>query len=265
MLEQLYKDLGYGDILHDVNGLPIPFDPKWTKIGVAVSGGADSALLLHLLCDIITKNSLEVDVHVISNIRGWKAKPWQRQNSIDVYNYIRSKFSNIRFHRHENFVPPEFEWADQGPTLTDEYGKRVSGDIIELRAFAEFVGYTEQLDAYYNAVTRNPKSASFNNAMPTRDVDPSLETARLMIMPHMDLIACHPLRFVDKSWVASLYKNLDLFDLFNLTRSCEGDKTVRPEVFFDLDYKTYKPGDPVPICGRCFWCRERAWAWHNAE
>lgn len=264
-LDEIYKETGYNNIVHNVNGVPVPLDPKWKKIGVAISGGADSALLGYILCKLITENKLDIEVHVISNIRGWKLKPWQRQNSLDVYNYICQQFPNIKFKRHENFVPPEFEWADKGPTLVDEYGKSVSGDNIELRAFAEFIGHSEQLDAYYNAVTRNPKSISISNAMPTRNLEPSVDNAKLMIMTHMNLTACHPFRFVEKNWVVGTYQLLGQLDLFDMTRSCEGDNSTRPEIFMGLDFKTYDPGQSVPICGRCFWCKERAWAWHNAK
>jgi len=264
-LDEIYKETGYSDIVHNVNGVPIPLDPKWTKIGIAVSGGADSALLCYILCKLITENNLNIEVHVISNIRGWKLKPWQRQNSIEVFEYIKQAFTNITFKRHENFVPPEFEWGDKGPTLVDEYGKSVSGDNIELRAFAEFIGHTEQLDAYYNAVTRNPKSITIHNAMPTRNLEPSIENAKLMIMRHMNLTACHPFRFIEKDWVVSTYRLFDQLELFDLTRSCEGDMSTRPEIFVDMDYTTYTPGQLIPICGRCFWCKERAWGWTNAQ
>ena len=42
-------------------------------------------------------------------------------------------------------------------------------------------------------------------------------------------------------------------DLFNITRSCEGE-------FNGINYKTYTPGQFVPLCNECFWCKERAWA-----
>ena len=54
-------------------------------------------------------------------------------------------------------------------------------------------------------------------------------------------------------------------DLFDLTRSCEGDADIYPEVFGDLDYKTYVPGSPVPTCGKCFWCKEREWGVANSD
>jgi hypothetical protein len=243
-----------------VNDVEIPFDYNWSSIAISLSGGADSALLAYLLCDHIQKNNIEsFTIHIISHTRMWKTKPWQEHDSLAVFRWLLNEFPNITFHRHTNFIAPELEWGDKGPTIIDEYGKLVSGDNVELRAFGEYVCYHNKVNAYYNAVTRNPKNVKFKG-MPTRDIDPTDDNQHLRVMEHMGLLACHPFRFVDKSWVVDTYNKINKQDLFYMTRSCEGDNTTRPEVFLDLDYRTYKPGQSVPICGRCFWCKERAWA-----
>jgi hypothetical protein len=77
-------------------------------------------------------------------------------------------------------------------------------------------------------------------------------------MKHMDRWAIHPFRFVEKSWIVEQYYKLELEELLNSTRSCEG---VVPGV----DYKTYKPYQYVPVCGECFWCKEREWAIEHAK
>jgi tRNA(Ile)-lysidine synthase TilS/MesJ len=46
--------------LHRINGLDIPFDNKWKKIGINLSGGADSACLLLLLCNLFDQFSLQI-------------------------------------------------------------------------------------------------------------------------------------------------------------------------------------------------------------
>jgi len=56
-----------------------------------------------------------------------------------------------------------------------------------------------------------------------------------------------------KDWIIKKYDEENILDLLNITRSCEGE-------FEDLDYTTYTPGQTVPICGECFWCKEREWA-----
>jgi len=230
----------------------IPFDTKWKKIAVSLSGGADSALLAFLLCNKIDQFSLKTEVHIISHNRCWKTKPWQQYDSLEIYKWLEKRFINIKFKRHVNFIPPDLEWGDKGATIKDEYNKLVSGDIIELRAFAEYIGYHEKIDAYFNAVTRNPKNVNFKG-MTARDIDPTKDNEHLEIMMHMNVYACHPFRFVEKAWVVKQYINLKVKDLFDLTRSCEG-------VFENINYQTYKPGQYVPVCNNCFWCKEREWA-----
>lgn len=228
----------------------IPFDSNWKSVAISVSGGADSALLAYLVCELAKEHN--ITVHIINHVRCWKTKPWQQYDADRVYNWLFQRFYHTKFIRHTNFVPPELEWGDVGRTITDEYGKLVSGDTLELRAFAEFVCFKNDIDAYYNGVTRNPKEVDFEG-MPTRDIDPSDNNKHLEIMTHMGRTACHPFRFIDKSEIVKMYKALNIEDLFQITRSCEG-------VFENITYETYTPGQYVPICEQCFWCKERRWA-----
>lgn len=251
-IKQLYDLTPYASILHEIDGVYFPIDNKWKNIGISLSGGADSALLAYLLCELIEKHNYDIKVHIISHVRCWKTRPWQKHNSLDVYNWLTKRFNTIQFKRHENFLPPDFEWGTKGPTIVDEYGKLNSGDIIEIRAFAEYVGFNENLDAYFNAVTHNP-SIEIEGAMSLRDIEPSPDTLVKLITTHMNRISCHPFRFTDKSWVYSQYKRLSILELYNITRSCEGE-------FSHITYESYTPGQYVPVCKTCFWCAERAWA-----
>jgi len=228
--------------------LEITVDPSYKNIAIALSGGADSALLAYLVCSKITN----AKVHIINNIRCWKTKPWQQDDFKKVINYLKSQFTHIEFKIHVNFVPPELEWGSKGQTIIDEYGKLVSGDTLELRAFAEYVCFQNSVEAYYNGVTRNPRNTDFTG-MPTRDIEPNENNKHLEAMLHMGFHVFHPFRFKEKNEIYKTYCELDILELFNLTRSCEG-------VFNNLDYKTYVTGQIVPQCGTCFWCKERAWA-----
>jgi hypothetical protein len=237
----------------NVEGVEIPFDNNWNSIAISLSGGADSALLAYLLCEHIRKNHLEhITVHVISHIRCWKSKPWQKYDSLKIYNWVIQEFKKINFERHTNFIAPDLEYAVTGPSLTDEYGKKVSGDNIQIRGFSEYICQINNIDAYYNAVTRNPRGVDFQG-MKERDIESNENNQHLVLMKHMDRWAIHPFRFVEKSWIVEQYYKLELEELLNSTRSCEG---VVPGV----DYKTYKPYQYVPVCGECFWCKEREWA-----
>lgn len=235
---------------HNIDNCLVPFDHTWSSIAVSVSGGADSALLAYLICDLSKEH--DITIHIINHVRCWKTKPWQQDNVNDVYNWLFQRFYHTKFVRHTNFIAPELEYGDVGPILTDEYGKKVSGDNIQQRAYAEFVCHKYDINAYYNAVTRNPIAVDLGG-MEERNVDADDSNQHLRIMKHMDRWAIHPFRFVDKSWVISQYKRLEIIDLLELTRSCEG-------TFEELDFTNYTKGQYVPVCGECFWCKERRWA-----
>jgi len=241
------------------DGVEIFFDESWKNIAISVSGGADSALLAYLLCKYMRDNHIgHITVHFISHTRCWKTKPWQANDSAMVWSSIIQEFMKIGFERHINFIAPDLEWGDKGPTLVDEYSKQVSGDNIQIRAYAEYICHHYNIDAYYNAVTRNPKEADFQG-MPSRDIEPTENNQHLSVMQHMGRWAIHPFRFIEKDWIYKQYKDLDLLWLWNRTRSCEG-------TFEGIDYKNYDPiKTKVPTCGNCFWCKEREWAVQRNE
>lgn len=223
------------------------FNKDWNSIAVSVSGGADSALLLYLLCKEVTTQT----VHIINNVRCWKTKPWQQHDADCVIAWFKSKFPNINFQLHRNFIAPDLEYANIGPSITDEYGKTVSGDNIQIRAYAEYICFKHNIDAYYNGVTKNPNVPM--NGMQERDVEPNEDNLHLEVMEHMGKLAIHPFRFISKDVIVSMYKSENIQGLFDITRSCEGE-------FTGLDYTSYVPGQTVPTCGECFWCKERTWA-----
>jgi hypothetical protein len=232
------------------DGIDIPFEPSWKNIAISLSGGADSALLAYIVCQKAKEHN--VTIHIINHVRCWKTKPWQQHDADCVYNWLFQKFYHTTFKRHINFIAPDLEYGNVGPNLTDEYGKKVSGDNIQQRAYAEFICNKYNVDAYYNAVTRNPRLAMFNG-MKERDIEPTDENKHLERMTHMGVEVLHPFRFIEKSEVVKKYQELDIIDLFEITRSCEG-------VFKDIDYTNYTTGQYVPVCGECFWCKEREWA-----
>jgi hypothetical protein len=234
---------------YEIDGVKLPFDKKWNSVAISLSGGADSALLAFLLCSIAPQG---FHFHIISHIRCWKEKPWQQYDGLNVYRWLVNRFTYHTFERYTNFISPDLEYGKMGPNLIDEYGKQVSGDNIEIRSFAEYICFQKNIDAYYNAVTRNPRLANFNGML-ERNIEPTTENEHLYMMKHMDRWAIHPFRFTDKSWVIKQYKENNLEDLLELTRSCEG-------TFKELNYKNYTPGQYVPVCGECFWCKERKWA-----
>jgi hypothetical protein len=228
----------------------IPFDKNWKNIVISVSGGADSALLSYLVCDLA--KAQDITVHIINHVRMWKTRPWQQDDASRVFDWLTRHFNQTIFMRHTNFIAPDIEYGNIGASIPDEYNKFVSGDNIQQRAYGEFICHKYNVDAYYNAVTRNPTGIDLGG-MKERNIDPTEDNHHLTAMTHMGRLVFHPFRFIDKSVIVKTYKELDLMDLFNITRSCEGE-------FEDIDYTTYTSGQYVPTCGKCFWCKEREWA-----
>ena len=105
--------------LHLINGLEIPFNDSWKKIGINLSGGADSCCLLLLLCDIIKQTNIDCEVHVISHVRCYNTRPWQGPIAKDLFDKFVTEYSTINFIRHTNFIPPELEWGVLGPITKD--------------------------------------------------------------------------------------------------------------------------------------------------
>jgi hypothetical protein len=237
-------------MIHNIDGVEISIIDEWKNIAISLSGGADSAFLAYIICQLVKDNNKTI--HIISHIRMWKSRPWQEYDSLGVYNYLVKKFPSISFKRYTNFIAPDLEWSSKGPSIIDEYGKTVSGDNIQIRAFSEYVCHYNKVDAYFNAVTRNPRDVDFEG-LSTRSIELTENNAHLKKMMHMGVLACHPFRFIEKDWIIKQYKDHNLLDLLSITRSCEGD-------FKNLDYTSYIPNQSVPICNECFWCKERNWA-----
>ena len=235
----------------EIDKVNIPFDNDWKKISISVSGGADSALLSYLLLRHISLEDLNIEVHIISNVRMWKTRPWQRYNSISVYNWLVQEFPDVNIVRHEGFIAPDIEYGRIGPIIKDEYGNMKSGDQITARAYAEYICTINKINAWYAGITMNPQGVKIPNGMPDRE--PDTNQSEPLVEVHNGMYVCHPFRHTTKDWIVRQYNEYGIMELFDITRSCEGE-------FEGLDYTNYVPGQVVPTCDECFWCKEREWA-----
>lgn len=220
-------------------------NPNWKRIGISLSGGADSALLAYLIC-----SRTDAEIHFTHQIRMWKTRPWQTHVFHTVANWFANHFDNA-FYLHENLVPPEMEEPNT-TYITDEYGKLKPGNRIILRSHNEYIANRECLDALYGAVNRNP-DIKFEGA-PEERYEGHIEPH--FVHDGVDIV--HPFVYTKKDWIIKQYYELGITDLLELTRSCEGE-------FENINYKTYTPGQYVPVCGECFWCKEREWAIEQAK
>jgi 7-cyano-7-deazaguanine synthase in queuosine biosynthesis len=232
--------------------LAIPFDPDWKNIGINLSGGADSAMLAYILCSIIEQNKFDCEVHVITYQRCWRTRPWQIYNSAEVYQKIVELFPTIKFNRHVGYIPPELEWGAIGPVFADKSGKERSGDQIIVSSYNQFLMYQKDINAIFEGTSRNP-DVEFSGRMPNREKAPEDAVLSDLVLSKDNKYALFPFRFVRKDWIVTQYKSLGLLDLYSTTRSCEGE-------FPELSHDNYTPGQYIPVCKTCFWCKERKWA-----
>lgn len=226
--------------------IEIPSNSNWKKIGISLSGGADSAILSYL----VLKNNPNAEIFFITQVRGWKTKPWQRYNALDVVAWFRKNFDHTMQHV-EGFIPPDLEWGDKGANIVDEYGQLKSGDRIILRSHNEYICHRENIDAWFSAVTKNP-TVHFEGGMDDRNTASIPKQHK-----HLGVDVLHPFIDTQKDTIIRLYQENSVQDLLKITRSCEGE-------FENLDYTNYMPGQDVPECGKCFWCKERQWGIDNA-
>lgn len=258
----LYKNIpeSYGNIqLFRFDGLDIPFNPDWKNIGINLSGGADSSCLLMLLCKIIEETNSACRVHVIQHHRCWNIRPWQGPVALEVFNKFKELFPTIEFIRYKNFIPVELEWGVLGPITTDAKGRPRSGDQIIVDSFNEYVMYNENIDAMYNGTSRNP-DVDLPHKMMNREKSAEEGEVRDLIFKKVKGLVLLPFKFVRKDWIVAEYYRQGHADLYNTTRSCEGNVGHTTSAKLIPTMEDYKPGMYVPLCKECFWCLERDWA-----
>lgn len=260
-------------VLHQVDEVLYPYDPEWKRVGVNVSGGADSALGTAILADLIEQHGNRTEIYFLTNVRVWNNRPWAAPISVEVYEKIVSMFPNVKMQRIQNFIPPEIEDGSIG--IIEQI--QTSGDRMCTQSFNRFATHTYKLSAVYNFITNNPSDDDFvHRSKPwdrTWDAEKLADTSVCPQFITNTPVLVAPWKLITKDWVMAQYSRRGWEDLLNLTRSCEGDRVLFPDGPFE-DYTTYNHGtsplyechqvDPDPQRG-CYWCAEREWAKKRAQ
>ena len=210
----------------DYNGIKIDLE-KFTKIGVKLSGGADSAAVLFLVCNTIVEENREIDYIQPFTVQS-DIKPWQFKYSQQVVDWMKQRFPTITFN----------ETLTKTAESKETYITRQEELIEENKLLVQCM---------FNGITKNPppeEAAHF----PNWDVRVLERDNDGLVRQPGDFIFWHsPVVNFDKRKIAWVYDNFDIHDLFSLTRSCEG----------------YESWDVH--CGKCWWCNERKWAFGKLE
>lgn len=221
----------------------IPMSSKWKKIGILVSGGLDSALLLYLTAKTIIDNNLEVKIQPISLEIPTKAKNLESSRAIiseirkilDADKIILDSKEVIMPHEYgtlEGYIAgKKFQFFND--TMTDMYN-------------------SEELSFDYNGNTKNPpehvRNHFHNNNVKhgreyNRDNPQTIYNGPWSASPHY---------MIDKSGIINLYiKHGILESVATKTLSC--DQNIDTAIHEKLD---------IP-CGKCWWCDERKWGFES--
>ena len=195
-------------------------------VGIMVSGGVDSAILLYYLMK-------------------------HAHQTIHIY----SLGSNLK-HRRNAIVSPRV--VEKCIELTGninvvhhiEYNARSTYEHIA-SVMPEAALKDGKIQIIYNGVTRNPPDDIANSFAPELAIglDRSDDNNNIL---HRNNTLCTPWANTDKQGIAEMYKEEDLMNsLFPVTRSCEYDPTC--------DYFDDTPDPQLGHCGECWWCKEREW------
>lgn len=197
-------------------------------IGISVSGGADSSLLLYILMIYATgpihvftcasKEKNRVAPVIASNVIG---------HCIDATNFNQSVYHHVYFVDSQTLTSWRTGMIDINKSL--------------------------QLSHIYTAVTSNP-SKEVTNRWSNGDNGLNHERDPMVSRPttyHNLPMANNlhtPFFNVDKLKIKEIYDELKITDtLFPVTRSCESFELITGH------------------CGECWWCQERQWAFGRLE
>lgn len=220
---------------------------KQGPIGIGISGGADSAVLLYILM-----KNCQQPIHIYNMMAEFR-RPVLERHFDAVVKICAELTDNKNYTVHKQYVEPDESAEFYIAMLTNALDKKEI-DIVYL-GLTKFppkevwsVWPGQQPDWHNEFRLGEKEHPLFGFSIPVdRATDfstvPLTTDGRKVDSLSLDERAYIPLFNHDKKSIARLYRALDLeHSLLPVTRSCENDN------------------HPGSHCGTCWWCRERIWA-----
>lgn len=204
---------------------------RFKKIGINLSGGCDSSLVLYFTCkELVIRNKLDVQIIPITGVHN--ARPTNEWNAIEIVDLFKEWF-------------PEINWGEH---QIDYYDKEHEKDKVnQHRNHENKLRDRGVIEVLFHGRTANPdkEEAQKHNLLYKREErrDKHGNVRQPYHEHHGKPFYC-PFEYVDKRFVAKMYHKFNLMkDLFPITASCV-------EYAKKTNYFT-KP------CKECWWCREK--------
>jgi 7-cyano-7-deazaguanine synthase in queuosine biosynthesis len=200
-----------------INGVSIPLFSG--NVGLSLSGGADSSLLLYILL-ANKKETLEVFT-LASDLKGRTSA----KIAANVIDKCIELTGNNKINHHVVYVDMQ----------NDDKLFRLPREMI----------VENKINIMYTAVTANPPKDIADNFLTPIENSEHTKRDPAIYRPIINSNWCFPFFNIDKIKIAEMYESLGLIDtLFPLTRSCELE---------------YPPSNFLGHCDNCWWCKERFW------
>lgn len=204
------------------------------KICINVSGGADSAILLLMLIDYCHNHIPNAEIHVITcanEVKGWYNAKW----SATVLDRILQITGTEMIKSHYTY------YADNQ--------RRTDLDKTE-KMLRDLHGITLTV----HGTTQNPPSSETHLLEGRHEPRDEGHGRPAFTKLTEEITRWMPVMGVDKRMIAYLYTHFNMLDdLLPFTRSCEQHRKDNTDT----------PNWMVSHCGKCWWCKERDWAFEN--
>lgn len=221
-----------------------------------LSGGADSAILMWLICNEWKRQKKPLNLYTITVVH--EQRNWQSYHAQQVFDFVSEQFPDVNHLEFKSELCTDPGGTSSQPDRWDN--RYVEKQAKLIHETIEKVAADVQI---FNGVTSNPPkeigeklwgwSETFKDIWECREKHRDWENRhnqKLIDHGKMNGINqwhCNPFGQSHKQHVIRIYHRHNLIDtLLPLTRSCEG-----------WDYIT---DGFTKECGQCWWCKEREWA-----
>ena len=204
----------------------VRLDLRNGPVGIMLSGGVDSAILLYYLMKYTT-------------------------DTIHIY----TTGSNLKFRRNSIIAPRVvekcIELTGNNNVVHHIHYDESATDTSMIDAPQEDID-KQKINIVYDGTTMNPPDDIASKFTPAIDFDYTRKDSADNVMTYRDDKFYMPWANTDKKGIARMYRDENLIEsLLPITRSCEYDPTCE---YFD---NVKDPG--LEHCGECWWCKEREW------